>query len=117
MPANVICPGGGGSVAPPGQICQDALEDPWTGDVNSDTACDAFQFCNEGVLEDEIFSCGVLHFNPAIGGCDLPAALEPPCTPTVGSFHQKLERFPKVKNVNSAISFRKRLLAQFHARQ
>jgi len=76
--ANVGCPGA--IPQPPPNRCIDDDGQPITGDINSETACAEFLFCDNGVLHDEILHCGPdLHFNEATRNCDWPENLNPPC--------------------------------------
>ncbi|CRK97663.1 CLUMA_CG011048, isoform A [Clunio marinus] len=82
LAANVRCPGH--TPAPettpsPSARCRDEEDNQIHGNIAYSASCSAFQFCNNGVLLDEVFTCvSGLHFNPSIGNCDLPENLDEP---------------------------------------
>lgn len=100
LAGNVLCPGA--VPPPPPNRCTDDDGQPITGDIDSDTSCAEFLFCDEGVLGEEIFHCGPdLHFNPTTRNCDLPESLDPPCvdpTPFLKKTSQ-LTEIPRARHV------------------
>lgn len=112
LAANVVCPGAP-APGPPGSEC---THPEGSGDVNNPETCAAFQFCNNGVRDPVIESCGELHFNPTTNVCDLPANLDPPCVdvPVAGSpvHHAHIPKAPAV----TTTTFKDRFMRKLHLR-